>query len=238
MSNLGHPALKKDWHGIRNCAKVPPRCRRAYSFQILSWHSVSGPVWWIRVDINLELSSISSFSTDLNRIQTPHSLFWDFRADKTFTIRRSGCRVQVWAPACHLEITPEGYSRFQKTIEGVDCKINGQALGAELRHSLGGWDGRAQTQSQYSKYLHQTFYYLPGPTFTWKHYPHFHCLRFSEQCFTWGYLRQHRTNSCLLLSARLVLNWKKPSLKFEIWAQPFNSAALLVPLLSHWHCPD
>ena len=35
---------------------------------------------------------------------------------------------------------------FKKTIEGFDCKINGQALGAALRHSLGGSDGRARTQ--------------------------------------------------------------------------------------------
>ena len=32
---------------------------------------------------------------------------------------------------------------FQKTIEGFDCKINGQALGAALQHRLGGSDGRA-----------------------------------------------------------------------------------------------
>ena len=35
---------------------------------------------------------------------------------------------------------------FQKTIEGFDCKINGQALWAALQHSLGGLDGRDQTQ--------------------------------------------------------------------------------------------
>ena len=29
------------------------------------------------------LSSTSAISTDLKRIQTPHSLFWDFGADKT-----------------------------------------------------------------------------------------------------------------------------------------------------------
>ena len=50
--------------------------------------------------------------------------------------------VQVQAPACHLTITPQGYDCFlefncllewfQKTIEGIDCKINGQAYGAVL----------------------------------------------------------------------------------------------------------
>ena len=52
------------------------------------------------------LAWILSSSTDLKRIQTPHSLFRDFRADKTFTTGLSGGRVQVWlliwAPAVHL----------------------------------------------------------------------------------------------------------------------------------------
>ena len=41
-------------------------------------------------------------------------------ADKTFTTRWSGGRVQVWvqvqAPACHLAITPEGCSRRQSKV--------------------------------------------------------------------------------------------------------------------------
>ena len=76
----------------------------------------SKAVQWLRVDIVSAMSSISTVWKNLKRIQTPHSLFWDFRADKTFTIRRSGCRVQVWAPACHFEITPEGYSRRQSKV--------------------------------------------------------------------------------------------------------------------------
>ena len=66
------------------------------------------------------LSSISAFSTDLKE---------HFGADKTFTTRCSGSRVQVWvqvwAPACYLAITLEGYIRrqstprlYQKTIKG------------------------------------------------------------------------------------------------------------------------
>ena len=35
---------------------------------------------------------------------------------------------------------------FQKVIEGLEGKINGQALGAALRHCFGGSEGRAQTQ--------------------------------------------------------------------------------------------
>ena len=35
---------------------------------------------------------------------------------------------------------------FQKVIEGLEGKINGQALGAALRHGLRGSDGQAQRQ--------------------------------------------------------------------------------------------
>ena len=35
---------------------------------------------------------------------------------------------------------------FERTFEGFDCKINGQALGAAFQHILGGSDGRAHTQ--------------------------------------------------------------------------------------------
>ena len=35
---------------------------------------------------------------------------------------------------------------FQKTIEGLEGKINGQALGAALRHGWRRSDGQAQTQ--------------------------------------------------------------------------------------------
>ena len=75
----------------------------------------------MRVDIVSAMSSISAFLTDLKRIQTPHSLFWGFGADKTFTTRWSGGTVQVWvqvqAPAGHLAISlkavPEGNWRFR-----------------------------------------------------------------------------------------------------------------------------
>ena len=42
------------------------------------------------------LSSVSVFSTDLKWIQTPHTLFLDFRADRTFLTRWSASRDQVW----------------------------------------------------------------------------------------------------------------------------------------------
>ena len=81
----------------------------------------------MRVDIDshcltalLIESSISAFEMDLKRILIPHNLFRDFGAGKTSTFRWSGCRVQVWvqvrAPAGHLTITPEGYSRRQLVL--------------------------------------------------------------------------------------------------------------------------
>ena len=70
---------------------------------------------WLIFMIDSLLFSISVFSTDLQRIQTPHSLFWDFIADKTIITSWSGGRVQVWiqvrAPDSHLAFTPKGYSR-------------------------------------------------------------------------------------------------------------------------------
>ena len=68
--------------------------------------------------IDSQLASITVSSTDLKRIQTPHSLLRDFGAHKTFTTRwqaaefnfdfsSSPCRTSADHPA----ITPEGYSR-------------------------------------------------------------------------------------------------------------------------------
>ena len=45
--------------------------------------------------------------TDLKRIETAHSLCCDFGGYKSFTTRWSGSRVQVWAPAGHLAISPK-----------------------------------------------------------------------------------------------------------------------------------
>ena len=63
----------------------------------------------------------------LSIILTPHSLFWDLGADNPLhnPLDRLHCRsrvqvwvqlVQVWAPADHLAITPEGYSRRQSKV--------------------------------------------------------------------------------------------------------------------------
>ena len=89
----------------------------------------------VRVDINSPLSSIWAFSMDLKRIQTSPCLFWDFGADKTFTTCWSGGRVyvwvQVWAPAGHLAIIPEDYSRRQSKVLTAKsmAKVLGQRSG-------------------------------------------------------------------------------------------------------------
>ena len=91
------------------------------------------------------LPSMSAFSTDLERFQTPqcpHRLFWDFGADKTFTTRWSGGRVQVQAPA----ITPEGYSkRLWKRLWKV---LTAKSM-AELLSQRSGtaWAGRTDQQN-------------------------------------------------------------------------------------------
>ena len=72
----------------------------------------------MKIRIVYLLASILASSTDLKSIQTPHSLLWDFGADKTFKTRCSGARVlvQVRAPASHLAITPEGCSSNQSKV--------------------------------------------------------------------------------------------------------------------------
>ena len=65
-------------------------------------------IWGMRVGNQSLLASISVSSMDLKGIQTQHSLFRDFGADKSLTTRWSGGRVQVWVkvwtPAVQLAI--------------------------------------------------------------------------------------------------------------------------------------
>ena len=60
--------------------------------------------------------------TDLKRIETPHSLCCDFGGYKTFTTRWSGGTVQVWvqvwAPACHLAISPKAVPEGNRKFRG------------------------------------------------------------------------------------------------------------------------
>ena len=103
----------------------------------------------------ITLTAVLHFGV-LRRIQTPHSLLnfiLGFRSRQNHwnPLVRRCCRVQVWvqvrAPADQCRSSGNHSRRlFEKTIEGFDCNINGQALEAALRHSLGGSDGPAQTQ--------------------------------------------------------------------------------------------
>ena len=74
----------------------------------------------------------------------------DFVAEKSFTICWSGCRVQVHiqvqGPACHLAITPEGYSRRQSKAltENSRAELLGQ-------HYCTAWAG------QNGKHKHRVF---------------------------------------------------------------------------------
>ena len=84
-------------------------------------HPSAGPVLGMSLRKVTSLGSNLASVTDLKRIETPHSLCCDFGGYKTFTTRWSGGRVQVWvqvwAPACHLAISPkavpEGNRRFK-----------------------------------------------------------------------------------------------------------------------------
>ena len=80
------------------------------------------------------LHSNSASVTDLKRIQTPHSLCQ--AAEFKFKSNFEPLQV-IWQTLQWL---------FQKVMEGLEGKINGQALGATLWHCMGGSDGQAQTQ--------------------------------------------------------------------------------------------
>ena len=85
--------------------------------------------------------------TDLKKIETPHILCCDLGGYKTDTTCWSGCRVQVWAQVWALLVIWQSLWRlFQKVIEGLEGKINCQALGAALLLCLRWSDRQAQTQ--------------------------------------------------------------------------------------------
>ena len=94
----------------------------------------------MRLGIYSQLSSNKVFSMDLKRVETLHSLFWDFWTDKTFTTSWSDCRVQVWVqvldPACHLAITGtlEGYSRRHAKV--LSQLLTANQWPSSLAHSL------------------------------------------------------------------------------------------------------
>ena len=93
------------------------------------------------------LGSNSASVTDLKRIQTPHSLCYDFGGYKTFTTHWSGGTFQVWvqvrAPAGHLAIclkaVPEGNQRFRGQNQRPSSWGRSPALPEQA--ACAGWKG-------------------------------------------------------------------------------------------------
>ena len=95
---------------IENC-----ECQATFFLFVPMFFLRTKPVWRMSVGMDSHLSSISAFLTNL-KTQCPHSIFRDFRADKTFTACWSGCRVQVWVQVqawqLILKAFPEDNWRF------------------------------------------------------------------------------------------------------------------------------
>ena len=70
-----------------------------------------------------------AFSTKQKRIQTLQCLFRDLGAVKTFTFESK------------FKPLPVIWHSLLTAIADDNCKINGQALGGTLKHSLGESDG-------------------------------------------------------------------------------------------------
>ena len=100
------------------------------------WRKFEGELETVR---GISLEKVTSLGsnlvsvTDLKRIETPHSLCCDFGGYKTFTTRWSGGRVQVWvqvwAPACHLAISPKAVPEGNQRFRGQTWKSTAKHLG-------------------------------------------------------------------------------------------------------------
>ena len=93
--------------------------------------------------VTLLCSNLAS-ATDLTRIETPHSLCCDFGAIKPLQLVGQVAKFKFESKFVSSGNLSEGL--FQKVIEGLESKINGQALGAALLLCLHGSDEQAQTQ--------------------------------------------------------------------------------------------
>ena len=108
----------------------------------VSWY---GTVWWMRVGNYSQLPSISAFSTDLKRIETPHRLFRDLGAGKTFTTRWSG-GTQWQISSLSPRLSPcwssgNHYRRlFERQSKVLTAKSMAELLGARSGTAGGvGW---------------------------------------------------------------------------------------------------
>ena len=80
-----------------------------------SLNKLCGAVWWMRVWIDSQLSSILAFATESKKNSNSTQFVLGFWSRYNPWPGQSGGRVQVWvqvwAPAGHLAITSKGYFR-------------------------------------------------------------------------------------------------------------------------------
>ena len=92
-----------------------------------------------------QMASISASSEHLNRIQTPHSLLWDFGAEKPSPLigQKAESKFESKFEPCQSfgVVDPEGYS-------GRQLKILTQLLGQRCSKACAGWT---------SKHKHRAF---------------------------------------------------------------------------------
>ena len=95
------------------------------------------------VCLSVSVVSILASSTDLTRIQTPHSFHYIISEEIKCW---SSSRVQVLVLLIIWPSLPNAVPEGILIGFAFDCKINGQALGAALLHSFDRLDGQVQTQ--------------------------------------------------------------------------------------------
>ena len=102
------------------------------------------------VKIDSQLSSIFSFTTDLKRIQTPHSLLRDFeQTNLTKPLQLVGQEAEFkFESKCPCQSSGDHSPLlFHEQVEDFDCEVKCRALRVALRHSSGGLEGPEKAQS-------------------------------------------------------------------------------------------
>ena len=80
------------------------------------------PTWCCSIEIVTLLSLISASSTDLKRIQTPYSIFRDFRPHKTLQrYRVPGCRVQICLQVREVPVIWQALSKAISEDQGLEA---------------------------------------------------------------------------------------------------------------------
>ena len=91
-------------------------------------------VWWMRVVSTHSCTQFRHSKKNSNSLQFIE--LYSGASEQIKPLQPFGLSSSSSSSPC---LTSGNHSRrlFQRTIEGFDCKINGQALGAALQHSLG-----------------------------------------------------------------------------------------------------